>query len=139
MLAAISLALAWGGREQLETIIGNFLSLLGYWTLCFGTILALEHVWFRPRLGGYNHESWQDQDRMPLGIAGCLSLLFGIGASFLGMDQTWVRLSISLETISLLKDFNTDRSETRYGAAPISAAEMAQTRRFVAKAGGSTT
>jgi purine-cytosine permease-like protein len=93
LLAAISLGLAWGGREQLATILGNFLALLGYWTLCFGTILALEHFWFRPRLGGYDYTAWQDQDRMPLGIAGCFSLLFGIGVSFLGMAQTWVRLS----------------------------------------------
>jgi purine-cytosine permease-like protein len=89
-LAAISLALAWGGREHLTTVIVDFLSLLGYWTVCFGTILAFEALWFRPRNGGYDLEGWQDQDRMPLGIAGCLSLAVGLGVSFLGMDQTWV-------------------------------------------------
>lgn len=90
LLAAISLGLAWGGRDSLENIISDFLSLLGYWTICFGLILAIEHFWFRPRIGGYDLEGWQDQDRMPLGIAGCISLAFGFGVSFLGMDQTWV-------------------------------------------------
>ncbi|KAF2120269.1 putative NCS family nucleoside transporter [Lophiotrema nucula] len=89
LLAAISLALAWGGREHLTSVIVDFLSLLGYWTVCFGTILAFENFWFRPRNGGYDLEGWQDQDRMPLGIAGCVSLALGIGVSFLGMDQTW--------------------------------------------------
>ncbi|KUJ17252.1 nucleoside transporter [Mollisia scopiformis] len=89
VLAAISLALAWGGREHLSSVIVDFLSLLGYWTICFGTILAFENFWFRPRNGGYDLEGWQDQDGMPLGIAGCSSLAVGLGVSFLGMDQTW--------------------------------------------------
>ncbi|KAJ9634985.1 hypothetical protein H2204_005940 [Knufia peltigerae] len=89
LLAGISLALAWGGREHLLAILTNFLSLLGYWTICFGTVLAFETFWFRPRNGGYDLEGWQDQDRMPLGIAACVSLALGIGVSFLGMNQTW--------------------------------------------------
>jgi len=96
LLAAISLGLAWGGKDSLENIITDFLSLLGYWTVCFGVILAVENFWFRPRIGGYDLEGWQDQDRMPWGIAGCLSLALGIGLSFLGMDQTWVSVFIPL-------------------------------------------
>ena len=95
LLAAISLGLAWGGRNSLESIISNFLTLLGYWTICFGVILAIEDFYFRPRIGGYDVEGWQDQNRMPLGLAGCTSLALGIGLSFLGMDQTWVCPSAS--------------------------------------------
>lgn len=90
VLAGISLALAWGGREHLENVIVNFLSLLSYWTICFGVVLAYETFWFRPRNGGYDLEGWQDQDRMPWGIAGCVTLAAGIGLSFLGVNQTWV-------------------------------------------------
>jgi purine-cytosine permease-like protein len=93
LLTAISLGLAWGGRDSLEPILENFLVLLGYWTICFGVILAIEAFWFRPRIGGYDIEGWQDQSRMPWGLAGCGSLALGIGLSFLGMDQTWVSLS----------------------------------------------
>jgi purine-cytosine permease-like protein len=97
LLAAISLAIAWGGREHLATILTNFLSLLGYWTICFGAILAIEHFWFRPHHGGYNLEGWQDQDLMPYGFAACASLVLGVGVSFLGMNQTWVsRLSTNV-------------------------------------------
>lgn len=108
LLAGISLALAWGGREHLLSILVNFLSLLGYWTICFGAILAFETFWFRPRNGGYDLEGWQDQDRMPLGIAACASLALGIGVSFLGMNQTWVSLSwtrCSPLMLILLKQF----------------------------------
>lgn len=63
---------------------------MGYWTLAFGSILFIEHYWFRPRLGGYDLNAWQDQKRMPWGIAGTGALLIGIGFSFLGMAQTWV-------------------------------------------------
>ena len=90
LLAAISLGLAWGGRNVLEDIIQDFLDLLGYWTICFGVILAIENFYFRPRIGGYNLEGWQDYACVPVGIAGCFTLALGIGVSFLGMSQTWV-------------------------------------------------
>ncbi|PYH91684.1 hypothetical protein BO71DRAFT_486044 [Aspergillus ellipticus CBS 707.79] len=89
LMSAIVLAIAWGGRNKLEDIINNLLSILGYWTLAFGLILAVEHFWFRPRLGGYDLSAWQDPARMPVGVAGTTALLIGIGFSFLGMDQTW--------------------------------------------------
>lgn len=75
---------------MLEEILTNLLSILGYWTLAFAEILFLEHFLFRPRLGGYNVYAWQDPKRLPLGLAGSVSLLIGIGFSFLGMAQTWV-------------------------------------------------
>ncbi|KFY32740.1 hypothetical protein V495_08778 [Pseudogymnoascus sp. VKM F-4514 (FW-929)] len=88
-LSACIFALAYGGRNVLEEIINNLLSILGYWTLAFALILFIEHFYFRPRLGGYDLSAWQDQKRMPYGLAGTASLLIGIGFSFLGMAQTW--------------------------------------------------
>ena len=66
--------------------------MIGYWTVAFGTILFIEHFWFRRKsgLGGYDLTAWQDQKRMPVGVAAVTALLIGIGFSFLGMDQTWV-------------------------------------------------
>ncbi|KAE8349441.1 permease for cytosine/purines, uracil, thiamine, allantoin-domain-containing protein [Aspergillus coremiiformis] len=89
LLSIVVLVLAWGGRNKLEKIIDNLLSILGYWSLAFGLILAIEHFWFRPRLGGYDLSAWQDPQRMPIGLAGTTALLIGIGFSFLGMKQTW--------------------------------------------------
>lgn len=39
---------------------------------------------------GYDLSAWQDQKRMPWGLAGTGSLFIGIGIYFLGMAQTWV-------------------------------------------------
>ncbi|RAK95312.1 purine-cytosine permease family protein [Aspergillus ibericus CBS 121593] len=89
LVSLVVLALAWGGRHQLEDILNDFLALLGYWTLAFGLILAIEHFWFRPRLGGYDLEAWQDPKRLPVGMAATTALLLGMGFSFVGMDQTW--------------------------------------------------
>lgn len=97
LLSAATFALAYGGRNVLETIINNLLSMLGYWTLAFAEILFIEHFWFRHRLGGYDVTAWQDQKRMPWGLAGTASLLIGIGFSFLGMAQTWVSASASVD------------------------------------------
>jgi purine-cytosine permease-like protein len=90
LLCLATFALAYGGRNELEKIINNLLSILGYWTLAFGAILFMEHFYFRPKIGGYDLTAWQDPKRLPLGLAGTGSLLLGIGFSFLGMCQTWV-------------------------------------------------
>ncbi len=89
LLSLVTFALAYGGRNVLEEILTNLLSILGYWTLAFAEILFLEHFLFRPRLGGYDLISWQDSKLLPIGLAGTASLLVGIGFSFLGMAQTW--------------------------------------------------
>ncbi|OAA35563.1 Permease, cytosine/purines, uracil, thiamine, allantoin [Metarhizium rileyi] len=89
ILCLVTFALAYGGRNVLEEIINNLLSILGYWTLAFAAILFIEHFYFRPSMGGYDLTAWQDPERLPLGLAGTGSLLIGIGFSFLGMCQTW--------------------------------------------------
>lgn len=91
-LSLVTFALAYGGRNVLENILNNLLAILGYWTLAFALILFIEHFWFRPRLGGYDLNVWQDPKRLPMGLAGTASLLIGIGFTFLGMCQTWVSL-----------------------------------------------
>ena len=89
LLTIIVLALALGGRNNLEQILNNLLSMLGYWTLSFGSILLIEHFVFRPKLDGYDLTAWQDERRMPWGMAGMTTLLLSIGTSFLGMNQSW--------------------------------------------------
>jgi len=94
VLAAITLGAAWGGRNVLEDILNNFLALLGYWTIAFGFILAIEHFYFRPKFGGYDLDGWQDAKKVPLGIAGLGTLIISFACSFIGMNQTWVRSAV---------------------------------------------
>ncbi|KAL4898926.1 hypothetical protein BDW74DRAFT_184203 [Aspergillus multicolor] len=89
IMAVSILGAAWSGRHVLEEILNNFLILLGYWTVSFGLILAIEHYGFRPRLGGYNFDGWQDPRQLPLGVAGLGTLTIAFRCSFIGMNQVW--------------------------------------------------
>ena len=86
------LVLGLSGRNVLETILSNFLSLLGYWTIAYTVIMFEEHFLFRKLVlkAGYDLHGWQDQKKMPLGHAGTGALIAGFGVTFVGMNQTWV-------------------------------------------------
>lgn len=99
LVGGVTLILAVAGRNVFDHILQNLLPILGYWTICFGLTVLIEHYVFRPRLGGYDLDGWCDPKRTPRGIAGTFTLLSCIGLSFLGMSQTWV--SILLHTCGL--------------------------------------
>ncbi|KKY17441.1 putative ncs family nucleoside [Phaeomoniella chlamydospora] len=91
VLGVIMLVLGLSGRNVLETILSNFLSLLGYWTIAYTVIMFEEHFLFRKLVlkAGYDLHGWQDQKKMPLGHAGTGALIAGFGVAFVGMNQTW--------------------------------------------------
>lgn len=81
--------LAIAGQQHLSTVVSDFVSLLGYWTVSFTLILLLEDKWFR-RHDGYNLVSWDNPKKLPLGIAAVTALLAGYLAGGLpGMAQVW--------------------------------------------------
>jgi NCS1 nucleoside transporter family len=87
---ACILALAVGGREQLNTYLQDFLSLLGYWCTSYGVIVFEEHVIFRKRnFANYDLEGWNDPARLPHGIAAAVAFSLGVVAWCMGMDETW--------------------------------------------------
>lgn len=87
---ACILALALGGREQLNTYLQDFLSLLGYWCTSYGIILFQEHFIFRKgRFENYDLEAWNDPKRLPLGIGAAFAFGLGVIAWVMGMDETW--------------------------------------------------
>ena len=90
LLVAIVVAiLASAGQQHLSTVVSNFVSLLGYWTISFTLILLIEDKWFR-RQEGYNLLVWDQPSKLPLGIAAVLALLTGyLAGGVTGMAQTW--------------------------------------------------
>lgn len=81
--------LAIAGQQHLSTVVSNFVSLLGYWTVSFTIILAIEDRWFRRRTG-YNLLAWDQPNKLPWGAAAVLSLLAGyLAGGVTGMAQTW--------------------------------------------------
>lgn len=80
------------GREHFSAILSNFLSILSYWTAFFIVIVAEEHFIFRRKnglLGGYNLDAYDTPSKLPLGIAGVLSMCFGIAGAVVGMSEVW--------------------------------------------------
>ncbi|OCK81554.1 hypothetical protein K432DRAFT_326108 [Lepidopterella palustris CBS 459.81] len=90
LLVAIVIAvLAIAGQQHLSTVVSNFVSLLGYWTVSFTIILLIEDKWFR-RVDGYNLMAWDQPSMLPLGAAAVLALLTGyLAGGVTGMAQTW--------------------------------------------------
>ncbi|KAL3426618.1 hypothetical protein PVAG01_00127 [Phlyctema vagabunda] len=87
--ALVVAVLAIAGREHLSTIVSNFVSLLGYWTVSFTFIILIEDQFFR-RKEGYNLTVWDNPSRLPWGIAAILALLTGyLAGGVPGMQQTW--------------------------------------------------
>ena len=87
---AAIIALGLGGREQLNTYLTNFLSLLGYWCTSYFVILFSEHVIFRRNdFANYDLDGWNDPARLPVGLAAAAAFGLGIVAWCMGMDETW--------------------------------------------------
>ncbi|KAI0536577.1 permease for cytosine/purines, uracil, thiamine, allantoin-domain-containing protein [Xylaria digitata] len=84
------LALALGGREELNAFLQNFLSLLGYWSTSYFVVLFVEHYVFRKgSFENYDLDAWNDPARLPIGLAAFAAFLVGIAGSVLGMVETW--------------------------------------------------
>lgn len=87
---ACILALAVGGRAQLNVYLQNFLSLLGYWCTQYFVILFSEHYIFRGgKFENYDLDGWNDPSRLPVGIAAGIAFSVGIVAWVMGMVETW--------------------------------------------------
>ncbi|KAJ2970235.1 hypothetical protein NQ176_g8284 [Zarea fungicola] len=84
------LALAVGGREQLNQYLQSFLSLLGYWCTSYMVIVLEEHYIFRKRsFDNYDLDGWNTPSRLPLGIGASVAFGLGVIAWCMGMSQTW--------------------------------------------------
>ena len=89
LVALVVAVLAIAGKDHLSTIVSNFVSLLGYWTVSFTLILLIEDKWFR-RSEGYNLSAWNRPSKLPWGAAAVTALLTGyLAGGVTGMAQTW--------------------------------------------------
>ena len=86
----VILALALGGREELNAYLQNFLSLLGYWCTSYFVIIFCEHFCFRGgNFANYDLEGWNDPARLPVGLGALAAFGLGIIAWCMGMVETW--------------------------------------------------
>jgi purine-cytosine permease-like protein len=88
-VAVASAVLAMAGKDSLAAVVQNFVSLLGYWTVCFTMILLVEDKWFRRKVG-YDISAWDQPKQLPIGIGAVVSFLTGyLAGGVVGMNQTW--------------------------------------------------
>lgn len=79
---------ALAGRNSLSEIFTNFLALMGYWLAIWIAITIEEQVIFR-RTRGYDWDAWNDQSKLPIGLAALLAFLIGWAGAILCMAQVW--------------------------------------------------
>lgn len=79
---------ALAGRDHLSGIFTNFLALMGYWLAIWIAIILEEQIIFRRRVG-YDWTVWNEQKRLPVGIAALIAFLIGWAGAILCMAQVW--------------------------------------------------
>lgn len=79
---------ALAGRNDLAVIFTNFLALMGYWVVIWIAITLEEHFIFR-RNKGFNWLQWNEQKKLPLGIAALIAFIIGWIGAILCMAQVW--------------------------------------------------
>lgn len=79
---------ALAGRNSLSAIFTNFLALMGYWVAIWIAITIEEQVIFRKQRG-YDWAAWNQQEKLPLGIAALVAFLVGWAGAILCMSQVW--------------------------------------------------
>ena len=79
---------ALAGRDHLSEIFTNFLALMGYWLAIWIAIILEEQVIFR-KTAGYDWTIWNQQKKLPVGIAALIAFLIGWAGAILCMAQVW--------------------------------------------------
>ena len=79
---------ALAGRTHLSGIFTNFLALMGYWLAIWFAIILEELIIFRGR-AGYDWTIWNQQKKLPVGIAASIAFLIGWAGAILCMAQVW--------------------------------------------------
>ncbi|CAF9938978.1 MAG: hypothetical protein ALECFALPRED_007942 [Alectoria fallacina] len=79
---------ALAGRDHLSEVFTNFLALMGYWLAIWIAIILEEQIIFRRRTG-YDWTVWNQQNKLPMGIAALIAFLVGWVGAILCMAQVW--------------------------------------------------
>ena len=109
---------ALAGRNSLSEIFTNFLALMGYWVAIWIAITVEEQIIFR-RQRGYDWASWNQQDKLPIGIAALVAFLIGWAGAILCMAQVWYIGPIAKELGEFGADVCTVLRTPSFSSSPI--------------------
>ncbi|KAL8697201.1 MAG: hypothetical protein Q9201_007246, partial [Fulgogasparrea decipioides] len=83
-------AIAIPGYSHFESILENFMLVIGYWLAIYEAIALAEHFIFRRnRLSNYDPATYTSPHLLPPGIAAIAAFCFGVFGAVMGMAQVW--------------------------------------------------
>ncbi|KAL8759730.1 MAG: hypothetical protein Q9184_003533 [Pyrenodesmia sp. 2 TL-2023] len=90
LIMIVEIICSVAGRDHLVEIFENMLPLVGYYVSPWLTIIIIEHLLFHVlRRIPFDWTAWEDQKRLPIGIAALLAYLMGWAGAIVGMYQHW--------------------------------------------------
>lgn len=86
---AVYIAIAIPGYSHFESVLENFMLIIGYWLAIYEGISLPEHFVFKRGFSGYAVEHFDQPKHLPPGIAALGAFLFGVLGAAMGMAQVW--------------------------------------------------
>ncbi|VVT45930.1 uncharacterized protein SAPINGB_P000962 [Magnusiomyces paraingens] len=85
----VSIAIAIPAYYVFDSVMHNFMNLIGYWLAIYTAISISEHFIYRKGFKGYNPDDFDDAKKLPPGIAAGIAFACGAAGTCLGMAQVW--------------------------------------------------
>lgn len=99
VIAAIVIPIAIVAASNFYAALGNFLSVIGYWTSIYAGIALVEyHVFRKGDSGNFNPASWNVRKELPTGLAAVVTGALCVGLIVPSMDTVWYTGTFALTT-----------------------------------------
>jgi NCS1 nucleoside transporter family len=86
---AVYIAIAIPGYDHFESVLENFMLVIGYWLAIYTAIGLPEHFIFKGGFSGYEPQNYDNPKRLPPSIAALAAFCFGVMGAVMGMAQVW--------------------------------------------------
>lgn len=85
----IYIAIAIPGYSNFESVLENFMLVIGYWLAIYEGVALPEHIIFRKGTTGYTPEHYDQPHYLPPSFAALGAFCFGVLGAAMGMAQAW--------------------------------------------------
>lgn len=86
----ITLAICIPGYYKFESVMENFMNLIGYYLAIYESMCLSEHfIWNKGKFTAYDYVNYQNKSSYPVGYAGVIGFCCGVVGVVLGMNQVW--------------------------------------------------
>ncbi|KAI9777637.1 MAG: hypothetical protein M1835_005188 [Candelina submexicana] len=85
----VYIAIAIPGYSHFESVLENFMLVMGYWLAIYEGISLSEHFVYKKGFPGYDITIFNAPSKLPPGIAAIAAFCFGVFGAIMGMAQKW--------------------------------------------------